>query len=196
MTMAKKLKKIPKYQQESETSLPVVYKAGNHSYKYKIKVPVLNMDGTIKLDENGHFVFEDVSDIYEWNQKHRNQHKAGSGFWRVTEQVEGGIFLQCRQFGAFTHWKSDTHKGWGVYSVQGNAMVIGQGISNDNQMTDVKICKFVEGNKGLWHGYPIDYRKTSEDIICDNALHFWSRLQLIDKSDIVDIKNKDDSPLV
>ena len=51
------------------------------------------MDGTIKLDEYGYFVLEDVSDIYEWNQKHRNQHKAGSGFWRVSEQVEGGIFL-------------------------------------------------------------------------------------------------------
>lgn len=196
MTMAKKDKKIPKYMQKPVDPTPAVYNAGNHSRQFTIQVPVLNIDGTIKMDENQNVVVEEKSEIYEWNQKHRNQHKAGSGLWTVPECVEGLVFLNCRQSGAFTHWKSGTHKGWGVRCNKGQALVIGQGVSNNNQMTEVKVCKFVEGNKGRWHGYPIDYRKTSEDIICDNALFYWERMRLIDKSDISDIQNKEDSPLV
>ena len=58
---------------------PAVYNAGNHSRQFTIQVPVLNADGTIKLDENGMIIGEEVTERYELNQKHRNQHKAGNG---------------------------------------------------------------------------------------------------------------------
>ena len=45
-------------------------------------------------------------------------------------------------------------------------------------MIDVKVCKFVEGNPGLWHGYPNDYRRENEDVICDNAIRYWGRQNL------------------
>lgn len=193
--MAKK-KRIPRYLQKTPARVPAVYKAGNHSRHFTIMVPVLKTDGTIKLDGNGMIVREEVSENYEWNQKHRNQHKAGSGLWTVPENIEGIIFLKCRNNGAFCKWKGNTHMGWGVCNHQGQAQVLGQGVTSNKQMIDVKVCKFVEGNLGLWHGYPIDYRRDNEDFICDNAIHYWERLNLIDKSEITDIQSKEDSSLI
>lgn len=193
--MAKK-KRQPRYMQQPAAPAPAVYKAGNHSRQFTIQVPVLNADGTIKLDGQGLIVREGVTDTYEWNQKHRNQHKAGSGLWTVPENVEGIIFLKCRNNGAFSWWKKNTHMGWSVCNHQGQAQVLGKGVTSDNQMIDVKVCKFVEGNPGLWHGYPIDYRRDNEDVICDNAIHYWERLKVIDKSEITDIQSKEDSSLV
>ena len=60
--------------------------------------------------------------------------------------------------------------GWGVCNHQGQAQVLGQGVTSDNQMINVKVCKFVEGDRGFWHGYLIDYRRDNEDVICDNAI--------------------------
>lgn len=103
--MAKKQKKTPKYMLKQVAVPPVVYKGGHWSRHFKIMVPVLNADGTIKLDGQGYIVREEVSESYEWNQKHRKQHKAGSGLWTVFENVEGIIFLRCRNNGAFVNGK-------------------------------------------------------------------------------------------
>ena len=104
--------------------------------------------------------------------------------------------MKSRNNGAFCMWKNNTHMGWGVCCQGGLAQILGQGVTSDNQMINVKVCKFVEGNQGLWHGYPIDYRRDNEDVICDNALHYWERLNLIDKSEITDIQSKDDTSLI
>ena len=194
--MAKKRKKTPKNTKMSLVPASVVYKMGNPSREFNIMVPILNEDGTIKLDGAKMIVREEVTERYEWNQKHRNQHKGGSGRWSVPEAVEGIIFLKCRKNGAFSTWKNKTHMGWGVCCQGGQAQVLGRGVTSDNQMIDVKVCKFVEGNPGLWHGYPIDYRRDNEDVICDNAIHYWERLNLIDKSEITDIQSKEDSSLI
>ena len=81
--MAKKQKRMPKYMKQPAAQAPAVYNAGNHSRQFTIQVPVLNADGTIKLDENGMIIGEEVTERYELNQKHRNQHKAGNGLWTV-----------------------------------------------------------------------------------------------------------------
>lgn len=194
--MAKKKKHTPKYLQKPAPPAPVVYKGGNQNpeRKFSIMVPVLNTDGTFKLDTNG-LVKEQVEDTYEWNQKHRNRYVAGNGRWTCPESIEGIVFLKSRSNGSFCHWKGGTHKGWGVCYHKGLAYVIGQGVNTNNQMIDVKVCKFVESTKYHWHGYPIDYR-AEKDTICDNALFYWEKLHLIDKSEITDIQNKEDSSLI
>ena len=86
--------------------------------------------------------------------------------------------------------------GWNVLYDKGQAQVIGKGVDNNGNHVDVKVGKFVEGNKGRWHGYPIDYRKNNEDIICDTALFYWLKFNVIDKSEIDDIRRKEDSSLL
>ena len=195
--MAKKDKKLPKYMQQPPAPVPAAYKGGNQNpeRKFSIMVPVLNQDGTLKLDSNGFLVRENVDDIYEWNQKHRTRYVAGNGRWTCPANIEGIMFLKSRSNGCFCHWKGQTHKGWGVCIHQEQAHVIGQGVGTNNQMVDVKVCKFVESTIHHWHGYPIDYR-AENDIICDSALFYWEKMHLIDKSEITDIQSKEDSSLI
>ena len=194
--MARKTKKIPKYLIQNQASISKVYKGGNQNPEkmFSIMVPVLNADGTIKIDDKG-VVRVQVNDLYQWNQKHRTRYQSGNGRWTCHEKIEESIFLNCRENGCYCNWKGNKKKGWGVYYTQGQVQVIGQGVSSNNQMIDVKICKFVESTGQHWHGYPIDYR-VEKDVICDNALFYWEKLQLIDKSEIRDIKNQEDSSLV
>lgn len=194
--MAKKQKRTPKYMLKPVAPAPAAYTGGNQNPErtFSIMVPALNSDGTLKLDANG-LVKEQTNDTYQWNQKHRTRYVAGNGRWTCPDSIEGIMFLKCRSNGCFCHWKGQTHKGWGVCYHQGQAYVIGQGVSANNQMVDVKVCKFVESTIHHWHGYPIDYR-FENDIICDNALFYWEKLHLIDKSDIIDIQNKEDSSLI
>lgn len=82
--------------------------------------------------------------------------------------------------------------GWGIMSKNKRAGFVGLGLHNE----PVKVCKFLEGNKGIWHGFPINYQEKGEEIISDHALAYWARWDIIDKSDIDDIKWKLRSPLV
>lgn len=128
----KETEKSAKYMKQPAAQALAVYNAGNHSRQFTIQVPVLNADGTIKLDENGMIIGEEVTERYEWYQTHRNQHKAGGGLWTVPKNVEGIIFfLKCRHYGAFTHWKAGAHKGWGICNYKGQAQIIGQGVTSD-----------------------------------------------------------------
>lgn len=136
---------------------PVVYKGGsqNPERKFSIMVPVLNSDGTLRIDTNG-LEREQQDETYEWNQKHRKRYVAGNGRWTCPDNIEGIMFLKCLSNGCFCRWKGQTHKGWGVCCHKGTVHVIGQGVSTNNQMVDVKVCKFVESTFHHWHGYPID----------------------------------------
>lgn len=194
--MAKKGKHTPKYLQSPPLPTPIVKRGGNPERQFSFVVPVLSDDGTLQYDQNQKVKREEVTEKYVWNQKHRTQWKTGNGRWTIPPNVEAAIFLMCRFMGCFKKWKENTSMGWGVYPCQGQAQILGQGVRDDEQMIDVKVCKFVEGNKGCWHGYPIDYREGSQAIICDNALSYWEKLHLIDKSEIDDIRNKEDSSLV
>lgn len=69
----KETEKSAKYMKQPAAQEPAVYNAGNHSRQFTIQVPVLNADGTIKLDENGMIIGEEVTGRYEWYQTHRNK---------------------------------------------------------------------------------------------------------------------------
>lgn len=92
----KETEKSAKYMKQPAAQALAVYNAGNHSRQFTIQVPVLNADGTIKLDENGMIIGEEVTERYEWYQTHRNQHKAGGGLWTVPKNVEGIIFFEMQ----------------------------------------------------------------------------------------------------
>lgn len=173
----------------------VVSKSGNPEKVVSFDIPVLK-DGTIQIDDNGELIRENVTEIYTWNQDHRKTLKANKGCWVISEELEEIMFEGCRCNGLFKVWKGEKQMGWNVLDVNGSALVIGKGIDNEGNHIDVRVGKFVEGNKGRWHGYPIDYRHINEDIICDNALFYWMRLNVIDKSEIDDIRRKEDSSLL
>jgi hypothetical protein len=191
--MAKK--RVPKYMLAPVQKQTVVSKSGNPEKVVSFDIPVLK-DGTIQFNDNGELIRENVTEIYTWNQDHRKTLKANKGCWVISEELEEIMFEGCRCNGLFKVWKGEKHMGWNVLDDNGSALVIGKGIDNEGNHIDVRVGKFVEGNKGRWHGYPIDYRHINEDIICDNALFYWMRLNVIDKSEIDDIRRKEDSSLL
>ena len=128
----KETEKSAKYMKQPAAQAPAVYNAGNHSRQFTIQVPVLNADGTIKLDENGMIIGEEVTGRYEWYQTHRNQHKAGGVVCgQFLKMLKVSFFLKCRHYGAFTHWKAGAHKGWRICNYKGQAQIIGQGVTSD-----------------------------------------------------------------
>lgn len=193
---AKGKKKIPKYMLAPITNSPALPKGGNPSQQITHDVAKLEEDGGHKLDASGNIVLETVTETYVWNQDHRTTLKADKGNWTVLKTEEESMFLKCRRFGLFKKWKSNTHMGWNILLDNNQLKIIGKGVRKKGVLIDVKVAKFVEGNSGIWHGYPIDYRNVNEDVICDNALYCWLRLNVIDKSEISDIQRKEESSLV
>ena len=175
---------------------PAVPKTGNKSILITHYVAILDSCGYCQFCADGSVSTAQITETYVWNQDHRGTLKANKGHWTIAEELEEGMFELCRNNGAFKTWKGDTHMGWSVCPQNDNLIVIGTGVNNEGKYIDVKVAKFVEGNKGMWHGYPIDYRMTREDTICDNALECWVHMGFIDKSEIQDIKLKEDSSLV
>lgn len=170
---------------------------GNQEIVLNHEVAELDVEGHPYYNNND-LVRSHVTETYTFNAKHREQHLANSGYWKATRDQERESFQTCRANGAFTKWKGNTHKGWGlVLDVNTSTPVIlGQGVDSEGNMNDVKVCKFVEGNAFRWHGYPINYRSLDEETICDNALSCWANiLKIIDKSEINDIKNREESSL-
>ena len=175
---------------------PAIPKVGNPSRKITHDVAILENDGGHKLDASGNIERESITETYVWNQDHRTTLKADKGKWTVAEKEEEYMFLKCRRYGLFKKWKTNTHMGWNILLENNQLKIIGQGVGKMGNHIDVKIAKFVEGNAGTWHGYPIDYRNVNESVICDNALYCWLRLKVIDKSEIPDIQRKEESSLV
>lgn len=107
-----------------------------------------------------------------------------------------------RWCGHYINWKEDTYKGWGINLLPNVTTILhdqtfevqnlGKGLDNE----DLKICKFVEGNKGDWHGYPINYTLKNQEYIPERIIDsWWKELKVIDKSDYNDIRTKQESSL-
>ena len=185
-------KKTPKYMQKPASPKGKVSKAGNPQMQLKHFVALLDHENKVQIS-GGDLVRTEVQETYVWNQDHRRTTKSDKGHWEIPEKIELAMFVDSRYKGCFTAWKAGNHKGWGVLPAgEGQLIKIGKGCNGN----DVKVCKFVEGNHALWHGYPIDYRE-EEDVICDNALSYWYNvLHVIRKSEIEEIKDQQDSSLV
>ncbi len=171
---------------------------GNDEEILNHDVALLGADKKVERDVNGNINKVPLTETYTYHKKHREQHEPGSGLWKVSKAKEKESFQNCRANGAFTKWKTNTHKGWGLIFDANSSVpaILGQGVDHEGNMSDVKVCKFVEGNAQRWHGYPINYRSLNEETICDSAFEYWEKtLNVIDKSDINDIKNKEESPL-
>lgn len=168
---------------------------GNQEIVLDHDVAELNAEGHPYYN-NGALARLHITETYAFNAKHREQHLVNSGYWTVTRDQERISFQTCRYNGAFAVWNGDKHKGWGVLIENDMAVCLGEGVDEYNNSHPVKICKFLEGNPNLWHGYPIYYQSKKEETICDNALSFWANiLGIIDKSEINDIKNREESSL-
>ena len=185
-------KKTPKYLQEVVPKKEKVSKAGNPQKQLKHFVALLDIDNRAQIS-GGDLVRIEVQETYVWNQDHRRTTKSDKGHWEIPENAELAMFVDSRYNGCFTAWKAGTHKGWGVLPAGGGQLIKIGKCCNGN---DVEVCKFVEGNHALWHGYPIDYRE-EEDVICDNALSDWYNvLHVIGKSEIEEIRDQQESSLV
>lgn len=186
--------KKPRYLREvAQLHAPTVVRGlGNPSVLVSHIVAELDGDGVYIPAPPPNNVRAMATETYVWNQDHRSARKAAKGLWKIPNKKELQIFKVCRRFGWLKPWKTDRWMGWGIMSKNQKAEVVGLGLQNE----PVKVCKFLEGNKGVWHGFPINYREKGEEIICDHALAYWARWGIIDKSDIGDIKWKLKSPLV
>lgn len=175
---------------------PLEYNEGNPSKQITHQIPVVNAGGTIQIDAHGSIVLMEVTETYVWNRNHRSMARTRKGRWSIDQDNEERLFCHCRQNGLVKQWKDKTCMGWNILFQNNKLQVLGKGLSQSGTLIDVKVCKFVEGNMGLWHGYPIDYRRRTEDTICDNALNYWLKMGVIDKSEIIDIKKREESSLI
>ena len=160
-------------------------------------VALIDDESHIMTDANNNIIRTTITETYIYHKKHREQYEPGNGRWSASMVQERASFQNCRFNGGFKKWKGATCKGWGLVLDGITPMVLGQGVDQFGNMSDVKVCKFVEGTVQSWHGYPINYRSLNEEPIGDNALNYWKdTLHIIDKSDLNDIKRKEESPLL
>ena len=140
--MAKKEKRTPKYMIEPVNKPQVQSKTGNPSKQITLDVPMLNADGTIKIDSQNNIEKESVTETYVWNQDHRTTLKSNKGCWTIPILAELDMFEQCRTYGLYKKWKGTTHMGWNILYQNNQVNNVGKGVDSDNKWIDVKVGKF------------------------------------------------------
>lgn len=185
-------KRVPKYMQDPPEEKKVVSKGCNPEIELNHYVALTDENDRLQWSA-GDLIREKIKETYVWNQDHRTTTKSKKGHWEIAEKTELEIFKACRYCGWIVKWKKATKKGWGVLPTKNGELIK---IGRAENRKAVNVCKFVEGNKSKWHGYPIDYRDEN-DVICDNALLYWYKvLHVIGKSELNDIRRQLDSSLV
>ena len=111
---------------------------------------------------------------------HKPDHRNGTprkSQWVISENLERLLFKTSKQ----KKW-CDSNKGWGLYIVNGEVKYIG--LAQDHKKR-VFIGKFVDGNcNQIWHGYPADHQKNTQDIPPVKLLREWSDKDILRPSKI------------
>jgi len=123
---------------------------------------------------------EQTSGNYIISSQHRRTGNPNKSVWTITYDEEIECFIQSMN----GKWKLDT-QAWGLKVVNNVIQIIG--LSPDNQ--ELKLAKFVDGNNiNVWHGYPADYMKKSQDRPTTNILQIWVRSGFITKAKMSKIR--------
>jgi hypothetical protein len=111
---------------------------------------------------------------YTSNPKHRNS-SPGESQWTISEAQELACFVASYGYG----WV-DIHagNGWGLHVTGTRPDVLG--VVEDHTSPSY-IAKFI-GNAALWHGYPADHTRRTQDIPPGRILSDWRNRGYVTKA--------------
>lgn len=120
------------------------------------------------------------SSKYIISSQHRKTGNPNKSIWIISFNDEVECFLQTLE----KNWKQH-NEGWGIKVLNDALQVIGNSVSKD----ELKIAKFVDGsNTDVWHGYPADYMRNSQDRPTTEILTVWVNSGYITKSKMSKIR--------
>lgn len=99
------------------------------------------------------------------NPKHRNR-SPGESQWTISEPEEIGCFTSSHESG----WVDErVGTGWGLHAPAERPLQLG--VAEDHRSPSY-VAKFV-GSTALWHGYPADHTRKTQDIPPGRILSDW-----------------------
>jgi len=98
---------------------------------------------------------EELTTTYIISSQHRATGNPNKTVWTVNFDDEVNCFTQSKTF----EWIENNY-GWGLKVIDSVLQYIGHNFENET----LKIAKFVDGSANdVWHGYPADYLRRSQD---------------------------------
>jgi hypothetical protein len=114
-----------------------------------------------------------ISSAHRRNQKNKSR-------WPITRDNE----VECFVSSHLNNW-IEVICCWGLFPSGSNLLELGQ----NSQKESLKIAKFVaKNNTNVWHGYPADYYRNSQDRPSMFILENWRKLGHIEKHHITKIR--------
>jgi len=119
---------------------------------------------------------------YIISSQHRQLGNPNKSIWSIPYEEEIDCFILSKT----SKWINGSVC-WGLKPINNRLEVIGK----NNDQEDLKIAKFVDGNKNnIWHGYPADCKRKKQDIPDTEILVIWKNKELIGKSDVRKLKQQ------
>jgi len=114
-----------------------------------------------------------ISPAHRRNQRNKSQ-------WVIDMETEVLCFVDSQ----LKLWVEDSCS-WGIIKNGNSLQVLGVNTVQE----DLKLAKFVsKNNNNIWHGYPADYCRNTQDRPHMDILKKWREERLIEKHQIVKIK--------
>lgn len=108
---------------------------------------------------------ENANGNYIISSQHRRSGNPNKSIWTISFDDEVECFIQTMK----GNWKSGT-EAWGIKVLDNVLQIIGL----NNKKQELKLAKFVDGaNTNVWHGYPADHVRKSQDRPTTNILKTW-----------------------
>ena len=117
---------------------------------------------------------------YFISSQHRRVGNPNKSIWILSHEEEIGCFV----FSINSGWKNQIVS-WGLSLLGTEMQIIGRNPENE----ELKIAKFVDGNgNNIWHGYPADYLRKSQDRPETCTLKSWVQHGYITKAKMSKIR--------
>ncbi|RNI31956.1 hypothetical protein EFA69_05465 [Rufibacter immobilis] len=88
-----------------------------------------------------------------------SQHRATGNPKKTVWTIDFNEEVECFKQSKISEWIQDNYS-WGVKAIDSVLQYIGHNFENET----LKLAKFVDGNENdIWHGYPADYLRRSQD---------------------------------
>jgi len=98
---------------------------------------------------------EDLTTKYVISSQHRATGNPNKTVWTLDYNAE----VDCFKLSKTSEWIQDNY-GWGIKVINSVIQYLGHNFENER----LKLAKFVDGNQNdIWHGYPADYLRRSQD---------------------------------
>lgn len=109
-----------------------------------------NTDTEINIE-----IDKELTTTYIISSQHRAIGNPNKTVWTIDFDDE----VECFKYSKTSDWIDDKY-GWGIKVVNSNLQHVGHNFENET----LKLAKFVDGNQNdIWHGYPADYLRKSQD---------------------------------